>query len=169
MLMSFGGETPNEPATMRARDWPCLRQFGVFLENRVGALNDLLRHLESPHIRVVALSIVDSVDCAVARLVMNNYEHACERLKFSEFPVFETDVIGVELPDTEQPHVSLFTALMTAEMNVHYTHPLMYRRNGRGAVALHVDDIDAALKVLGEHGHRIITEDDLANDDEYFG
>ncbi|MGH7128120.1 MAG: acetolactate synthase [Planctomycetaceae bacterium] len=167
MSMSFGGGAATDPATMRGRAWPTLRQFCVFLENRVGRMHDLLRHLESDDLRVMALSIVDSVDFAVARLVLSNYERARELFDLSEFMVVETDVVGVQLPDESQPYVSICTALLQAEVNIHYTYPLLYRRQGRGAIVLCVDDIDQALKTLEEKRHRIVAENDLLEDDEF--
>jgi len=168
MSMSFGGESPMDPMTMRGRNWPCLRQFVVFLENRVGSLHELMRHLERYDLRVIALSIVDSVDFAVARLVLDNYERGKELFELSSFSVFETELIGVELPDDPQPFVALCLALLEAELNIHYSYPLLYRHQGHGAIALYTDDIDLAMKTLSEKGHRIITEKDLLDDDEYF-
>jgi hypothetical protein len=70
--MSFGGQASTDPSTLRGRDWPCLRQFGIFMENRVGTLHELLRHIERHDLRVMALTVVDSVDFSIARLVVNN-------------------------------------------------------------------------------------------------
>lgn len=151
-------------ATARDHDWPCLRQFCVFLENRVGRLRDLLRCLEKHDLRIVALSIVDSHDCAVARVMVSSYDRGREILNLSGFAYFESDIIGVELPDSPQPFVSLCTSLLQAEVNIHYTYPLIYRGEGRGAIAISVDDIDMALKVLAERGHRLVNEDDLLLD-----
>lgn len=167
MSMNFGGDSLIDPGTMRGRDWPCLRQFCVFLENRVGRLHELLRHLEGHELRVMALSIVDSVDCAIVRLMLNNYERAHELFELSTFTVFETDVIGVELPDDPQPYVRICMALLEAEVNIHYTYPLLFRRGGRGAIVLYVDNVDLGLQRLAETGHRIITEGDLTQDDEF--
>lgn len=163
-----GGDAATTPGTMRGRDWPCLRQFGVFLENKVGSLHDLMRHLERQDLRIIALSIVDSVDCAVVRLMFNNYEIARELFDLSSFTVFETDVIGVQLPDDPQPYVRVCTALLEAEMNMHYSYPLLYRRGGRGAIAIYLDDVDQGLEVLETKGLTILTERDLLDDDEYF-
>jgi hypothetical protein len=58
---------------------------------------------------------------------------------------------------------------MSAELNVQYVYPLMYRRNGRGAVAVYVDNIDEALRVLKEQKHEFVTEDDLLEFDDMFG
>ena len=76
MPMQYGDGALTDSSTMRGRDCPCLRQFGVFLENRVGVLIDLLRHLESEDLRVMGLSIVDTIDSALIRLVVNDYERA---------------------------------------------------------------------------------------------
>jgi len=164
--MSFGGRSASDPSTLRGRDWPCLRQFGVFLENRVGLLNDLLRHLERDDLRVIALSIVDTVDSAIARLILSNYDHGKELFELSSFSYFETDVVGVELPDEPQPYVQICTALMQAEVNIHYSYPLLYRRRGRGAIAMYVDDVDTAIRTLNEKELTVVTEGDLLQDDE---
>lgn len=169
MSMGFEGGSPLEPSTMRGRNWPCLRQFGVFMENRVGSLNQLMGHLEQHDIRIIALSIVDSVDFAVCRLVLDNYERGKELFDLSPFNVFETNLIGVELPDDPKPYLNICKALLQAEVSVNYSYPLLYRRKGRGAIALHVDELDFALETLSDLGHRLITENDLEDDDEFFG
>lgn len=166
--MNFGGDSVVDPATMRGRDWPTLRQFGVFLENRVGNLYSLLQRFEGHELRVVALSIVNNVDSAIVRLMLDNYERGKELFDLSGLTVFEADLIGVELPDDPQPYVRICMALLQAEISIHYTYPLLYRRRGRGAIALYVDDIDSGLKTLTDLGFRIITERDLMDDDEYF-
>ena len=150
--------------TARDQDWPCLRQFCVFLENRIGRLRDLLRHFEKHDLRIVALCIVDSHDSAFARIILSSYDRGREILNLSGFAFFESDVIGVELPEGYQPFVSLCSSLLQAEVNIHYTYPLIYRGNGQGAIAISVDDLDMALKVLAERGHRMITDDDLLAD-----
>ncbi len=165
--MSFGGQAKADAGTLRARDWPCLRQFGIFMENRVGTLHELLRHIERHDLRVMALTIVDSVDFSIARLVLNNYERALELFRLSDFKFFETDLIGVELSNDPQPYVKICIALLQAELNIHYTYPLLYRSKGHGAIALYVDDIETGIKILLDKGHRIITENDLLEYDDY--
>lgn len=169
MSSGFGDDAPVEPLTSRGRDWPCLRQFGLFMENKVGALQSMLRRVERSDLQIIGLSIVDSADCSIARLITNNYERTRELLEFSGMTKFETDVIGVLLPDTEQPHTSVCSSLMSAELNVQYVYPLMYRRNGRGSIAVYVDNLDEALRVLKEQNYDFVTEDDLLEYDEFFG
>lgn len=165
MSTDFGGGSAaaTDAMTGRGRGWACLRQFSVFMENRVGNLADLMRHIESVDLRVVALSIVDSVDCVVARIIVNNYDRGQELFKLSGLTVFETDVIGVELPDEPQPMVEICRPLLRAEVNIHYAYPLFYGK-GRGAVAIYVDDIDQALRALESSELKIVTEQDLSDD-----
>ena len=159
-----GGETSGgdrgageavDTLTGRDHDWPTLRQFNVFLENSVG------------HIPIVALSVANSVDCAFARLMVHDSDRARELLRFSQFAFVEIDLVGVEVPDSPQPFVQIFLALLQAELNIQYTYPLIYRRNGRGAIAMYVDDIDLALKTLGEKGLEVVTERDLLLADDF--
>lgn len=160
-----GEETGLE--TMRGRDWPCLRQFCVFLENRVGRLNDLMRQLESLDTRVLALSILDSVDFAMVRLIFNNSDRAREKLELSGFLFSESDVVGVELPEGEKPFHAVCSTLVKAEVNIHHAYPLLYRRRGRGAIAMFVDDVDLAVHILRDAEHHVVSESDLQYDDEY--
>ncbi len=167
MSSSFSDSEYTETETMHSRDWPCLRQFCVFLENRVGKLSDLMRQVESLDTRVLAMSIVDSVDFAMVRLMFNNADRAREKLELSGFLYSESDVVGVELPDGDKPFHEVCKTLVNAEINIHHAYPLLYRRRGHGAVAMFVDNVDGALSVLNNAGHRVITENDLLDDDEY--
>ena len=167
MPKSYDGGQESGTETMRGRDWPCLRQFCVFLENRVGRLNELMRQLETLDVRVMAMSMVDSVDFAMVRLMFNNADRAREKLELSGFLFSESDVVGVELPESDQPFHDVCAALVKAEVNIHHAYALLYRRRGRGAVAMFVDDVDQAAHILKEAGHRVLTENDLQDDDEF--
>src|SRR6187455_1643357 len=112
MSSDFSSGLTTDPATMRGRDWPCLRQFCVFMENRVGRLHEMFRQVERHDLRIIGLSVVDSVDFAVARVILDSSDRGRELFQLSGLTVTETDVIGVELPATPQPFVSIFTALV---------------------------------------------------------
>lgn len=154
-----------ESETMQGRSWPCLRQFCVFLENRVGRLSELMRLVEDLDTQVVALSIVDSVDFAMVRLMFSNTDRGREKLTLSSFLFSESDVVGVELPESEKPLSDVCTALVKAELNIHHAYPLLYRRRGRSVVAMYVDDVDTAAQILRDAGFRIVTESDLLDDE----
>ena len=158
---NYGEDNLVDALTSRGRDWPCLQQFVVFLENKVGSLHQLLRTVERDDLMIVGLSIQDSADSSTARVITNSYERTREILELSGLPFCESEVIGVLLPDVAEPLTNVCGSLMSAELNVHYVYPLLYRRNGRGAVAIFVDDLDESLRVLKERNHDFVTEDDL--------
>lgn len=167
MPSGYDDDAPTGPMTMRGRDWPSLRQFCVFMENRVGRLHELLKQLERHDLRIVALSIVDTVDFAVARVMVDDSDRVREILNLASFTVIENDILGVELPDEPDPFGTIFRLLVGAEINISYTYPLLYRRAPRGAIAVYVDNIDQARLILQDQGQRLLTENDLLGD-EYF-
>lgn len=158
-----------EPETIEGRSWPCLRQFSVFLANRVGRLHDLLRQLERPGIRILGMSAVDSVEFAVIRLIVDDTDLAREIFDLNGFTYIEHDIIGVELPEGNQPFVDAFVALLSAEINISYAYPLLWRRHGRGAIALYVESADQAMQILRNNGITVLEEGDLKSDDDHFG
>src|SRR5205823_10439464 len=103
--MAFGGDEGSEVdfATARGRDWPSVRQYNVFLENRLGALLNVVRRFETTDIRIVSLTVVDSADCAIIRLVLSDPERALEIFEQAKLPYTESDLLVVQLPDAAQP------------------------------------------------------------------
>ena len=159
--MSFGEDGGVGYSTARGRDWPSVRQFNVFLENRVGALLELLRSFELTDIRIVSLNIVDSADCAIIRLVPTEPERALEILQRAGFAVTESDLLVVQLPEGSQALIQICKALLGAEINIHYAYPLLVGPSGRAALALHVEDHETAMQTLQSQGFTVLTENDL--------
>ncbi len=164
--MSLGGHSPTDFATARGRNYPAIRQFTVFLENRVGQLLEVVRRFEGSKVKIVALSIVDSTECAFVRFLLSRPEQGREILERAGLPLVETDLIGIELPDDPQPLLRVCTALLQAEVNIIQAYPMLWRPHGRPAVALMVDNIEAGLETLASKGFTMITEGDLADDTE---
>jgi hypothetical protein len=152
--------------TMHGRDWPSVRQYNVFVENRVGNLLSVVRHFESTDIHIVSLTVVDSADCAIIRMVLSDPERAREIFERHNLPITESDLLVVELPDTTQPLVQICKALLGAEISIHYAYPLLIGPHGRAAVALHVEDHETAAATLSRMGFTLFTEKDLKGEDE---
>jgi hypothetical protein len=150
-------------ATARGRDWPSVRQFNVFLANRLGALLDLVRKFEMTDVRVVSLTVIETADCAIIRLVPSDYERAYEVLTAAKLPFTESDLIVVKVPDHDQPLLSITKALLSGEINIHYLYPLLIGVGplGSTAVAIHVDDFENAAATLQNQGFTLFTETDL--------
>lgn len=148
-------------STARGRDWPSVRQFNVFLENRLGALLNVVRRFETTDNHIVSLTIVDSADCAILRLVLSDPERAVEILKQANLPMTESDLLVVQLPEGPQPLLQICKALLQVEVNVHYAYPLLVGPQGSPALAIHVEDHEAAARTLLRQGFTLFTENDL--------
>src|SRR5437870_12476952 len=131
--MSSGEGAGTEFATMRGRNYPTLRQFTVFLENRVGQLLEVVRRFEGSKVRICALSINDSAECAFARFLLSHPEQGREILERAGLALIESDLIGVELPAEPQPLLRVCTALLQAEINIIQAYPLLDRPNDKPA------------------------------------
>src|SRR6266496_3564862 len=97
-------------STARGRDWPSVRQYNVFVENRVGNLLSVVRHFETTDIRIVSLTVVDSADCAIIRMVLSDPERAREIFDRAKLPVTESDLLVVQLPEGTQPLLQICKA-----------------------------------------------------------
>jgi hypothetical protein len=161
--MSVGEGSGTGFATMRGRNYPTIRQFTVFLENRVGQLLEVVRRFEGSQVRIVALSINDATECAFVRFLLSHPEQGREVLERAGLAMIESDLIGIELPEGSQPLLQVCTALLQAEINIVQAYPLIVRPHGRPAVALMVDNIELAMETLDAKGFRMVTEGDLAD------
>jgi hypothetical protein len=164
--MSMAGDEGGDLdlATARGREWPSVRQFNVFVENRLGGLMNVVRRFETSDNHIVSLTVVDSADCAIIRMVPSDPERAYEALEQAKLPFTESNLLVVQLPNRTQPLLSIFKALLVAELSIHYAYPILLNPSGTAAVALHVEDIENAAQTLEKQGFVLVTENDLRNE-----
>jgi hypothetical protein len=163
--MSIGGSSGIDFATSRGRDWPSVRQFNIFLENRVGALLNVVRRFETTDIRIISLTVNDLADCAICRLVVSDPERGLEILRQARLPTTESDLLVVQLPEGPQSLAQICKALLAAEINIDYAYTLLVSSPNRAAMALHVDNHETAVSTLSQQGFVILTENDLTQSD----
>ena len=138
-----------------------IRQFTVFLENRVGRLQGLLRTFEESAGKICAMSIEESADSALVRIIGSEPDLGRDALRKSGFSFSESELLAVELPKkTRYPLIAICTALLAAEINIHYAYPLLQRPHGP-AMALYVEDPTLAAQLLIRKGFTILGESDL--------
>ncbi|HUU84264.1 MAG TPA: acetolactate synthase [Phycisphaerae bacterium] len=147
--------------TAEAHDSPTVRQLSVFIENRVGQLLQLTRLLEETDIHILGISVVNSLDCAVIRMIVDDPDEAHRRFSDSGFAVSETELLVVSLPPGKRALLGTWTALMAGEVNVNYTYPLLVRPQGRPAIALQADNPDMAANVLRSKKYDVLGQSDL--------
>ena len=149
--------------TARRTNQPKIMQLSVFLENRVGLLLKLTKQLEAKSVHICGVSIIDTADVAIIRLVVDNVAGAKKALEDQRLSVYETELVAVECPITEGIGVaSILGTLLRAELNVHYMYPLITRVNDHPVLAFHVEDHTTAIKILQAHDLELVDQDDIS-------
>ena len=150
------------PETMQGYAAPSVRQFSVFLENRVGRLLDLLRHFDdASHVHVVGLNVIDSSDHAVIRLIPDDANNARAMLREFGFSFSETDVIVLVIDDSHSM-ADLCLYLLGAELNILFMYSLITQSTtGDSLIAVAADDLTLAGQLLLKKGFNLLGEGDL--------
>ncbi len=148
--------------TARDTSGPRVQQLSFFLQNRVGALLGVVRKFEELSIHICAISILDSADHAVIRMIVDRPAQAIDALREKGLNVFESELVAVELPIEKGIGLPrILAALLMAEVNVHYIYSLIVQSNGHPVVAFHVDEQETAAKVLSQHGLALVGQDQV--------
>ena len=143
---------------------PAVRQFSVFLDNRVGKLLELVQLFDDAiEVTLVAISVLDSSDHAVVRMIFDNADAARHALRQNKFTFSEVELLVMELDDEHTlTHACLF--LLGAELNIRFAYPILPRHDHGPLqlIALAVDDNTFAGQILRRKGFRLMAEEELA-------
>ena len=138
-----------------------VHQFSVFVENRVGRLHELTALLKANDVHVMAITILDSTDSTIVRLVVDDPAKARELMVNNDFPYTECVILAVEIGD-ESELKGVLSALLEAEINIHYIYSFIKRPEGRAALVVSSEDADTASQALSNRGFRILTQRDIS-------
>lgn len=148
--------------TNTLRNSPPVRQFAVLLANRVGAMASLVRLLRGAGIEVIGLSVQDSRDATVARLVVTDPDLTEQLFIEKGIPHTICELVVVELRQSAEDLLACLEQLMVAETNVDFAYSLMPCAGGRPLLAMHVEDHAFAVSVLHRAGFKVVFQDDLS-------
>jgi len=138
-----------------------IRQFSIYVENKVGALHDLAVMLGGQGVHLLALTVLDLTESSIVRLVVDDPDKAFEVLRQHGFSVNESEVLGVEF-DTEADLRFVLAALLEAEVNIHYLYPVLVRPAGKPGLILHVEDREIGAQALSIRSYRVLAQHDLS-------
>ncbi len=139
-----------------------VRQFSVMLENRIGALHSMLKLLADDNIHALGLSIQDSFDVTILRLVVSDPE-GLETLFIERGISFsENEILVVELAGGPSCLERCIGALSRAETNISISYPLLVRCGGHALFAISVEEPDFACGVLQPQGFKLVYQNDLS-------
>jgi hypothetical protein len=151
------------PETARARIAPRVRQISFFLPNRLGALKRAVQILAEKDVRIGGISVLETADHAVVRLVVDRPDGAFDLLTEAGYGGCVTDVLGVVLPPGPRFGIQrVLAVLLGAEVSLMYVYGLILEDGGHPLLALQADDLDMAGRVLRTNGFRLVGQDDLA-------
>jgi hypothetical protein len=148
--------------TAEKLDGPRVNQFSIFLPNKVGALMEVVRTLNERSVDVVAVSVQDSADTAIVRIVVTDPESVQQIFHEHDIPFSVCELCVVELQDGPTGLGKLLAALLAAEVNLFGSYALLTHPRGRTALALHVEDYECACSVLSSHGFTILSQSDIS-------
>ena len=153
-------DSTNPFPTLQGYEAPSVTQFSIFLDNKVGKLLEILRCLDAPEgCTICSLSVIESSDHAVVRLITDNASCARLVLRNNRFSFSELEVLVVRF-DNGHGLSSMCSDLLGAELNIHFMYPMLLHDEG-GAIALAVDDPTFAGQVLRRKSYALLGEMDL--------
>ena len=139
-----------------------MKQFSVFVPNKVGAMLEIVKLLSTHDTHVVALSVSESTDSAIARIIVDDPQLVEKLFRQKNIAFGVSQVVVVEMREVATQLMKLLAALVMAEVNVHFAYPLLIRPRGFAAIALHVDDTECASSVLMGEGFKLLSQDDIS-------
>ena len=138
-----------------------VKQFSVFVENRVGRLNDLTALFKANNVHIMAVTVLDTTDSAIVRVIVDDPGKARELMINNDFPYTESEILAVEITDESELNGVLY-ALLEAEINIHYIYSFIKRPGGKSALAITVEDPDVAAQSINHRGFKILTQADIS-------
>jgi hypothetical protein len=133
-----------------------VEQISIFLENKAGRLAEVTRVLANGAINIRALSLADTSDFGILRLIVNDHEEAKRILKDNGFTVARTEVVAVEVEDHPGGLNRILQVLSEAGINVEYMYAFVQQSGQNAVLIFRFDAIDTAVDALTRNGVRVI-------------
>ncbi len=139
-----------------------LKQLTIFVENKQGTLVDITDTLATHNVNIRALSIADTQDFGILRLIVNDNDTALKTLAEEGYLIKTTDVVGVKIGDAPGKLSTALKVLDDNNINMEYLYAFMSRTEKHAYVVLRVADNNAAETALENAGFHLITDADVA-------
>ncbi|WP_243309952.1 ACT domain-containing protein [Fundidesulfovibrio agrisoli] len=140
-----------------------VEQISIFLENRAGRLEEVTRILAENKISIRALSLADTSDFGILRLIVSDHEKAKKALKENGFTVGRTSVVAVEVDDQPGGLNAILQILSAGGVNVEYMYAFVQQSSKTAIIVFRFDKTDQAIELLQQKGLHIIPGDTLYN------
>lgn len=138
-----------------------IKQLSVFVENKAGRLAEITAIIAEKGINVRALSVSDTTDFGILRLIVDKPDEAVVLLKDAGLTVSLTNVIAIAIPDVPGGFANTVKVLADAGVTVEYIYAFIARSKGSGYVILRVGNEESAAKALADAGIELLSNDDI--------
>ena len=154
------GKTPASGTTgehvMKGGSSMKVEQISIFLENKPGGLEEVTRILKDAQINIRTLSLADTTDFGILRLIVNDVDMANRVLKEHGFRFSKTTVVAVEVPDRPGGLHSILEVLSKNGINVEYLYAFVERSGENAVIIFRFDAPDKAIEVLQKNGLTVL-------------
>jgi hypothetical protein len=139
-------------------------QLSVFLENKPGHLENILKILADNKINIRTLTIAEVSDFGIARMIVNKPFEAKESLKNAQVTCSLTDVLAIEIPDKPGSLLDAVDHYRKNNLNIEYMYAFPERREGNAVMIFRFEDIERAKRVIADSGYKVLSNKDITGD-----
>jgi hypothetical protein len=136
-------------------------QISIFVENKSGRLAEVTEILAQHEINIRALSLADTADFGILRLIVNDTEKAKKILKDNGFTLSQNEVVALEVPDRPGGLAKILRTLQGKGINVEYMYAFVQKCEGNAVLIFRFDEIEKAIDALQASGFRIMTGNEV--------
>jgi len=140
-----------------------VEQISIFIENEKGRVAEVTRALGEADVNIRALSLADTSDFGILRLIVNKTDLAREVLKAKDFTVHKTEVVAVAVPDRPLGLYSILEPLEKLNVNVEYMYAFVEHYSDNAIMIFRFDNPDEAIRILLENGLSVLKGEDVYN------
>jgi len=132
-----------------------IKQISVFLENTAGRLGEVTKTLAGAGVNLRAVSIADTDDYGILRLIVDNIDSAVETLNAAGFTTKLTDVVAVEIEDVPGSLAKLMELFQKTMVNIEYLYASLESKAGKAVVIFKLEDHEKGLKILSDNNQKV--------------
>ena len=129
-----------------------IKQISVFLENTTGRISEVTRTLANAGINLRAISIADTADFGILRLIVDKTDDAVNALSAAGFTTRQTSVAAVEIDDVPGSLAKLMELFQKSQVNIEYLYASLEGKGGKAVVIFKLEDHDKGFKILRDNG-----------------
>lgn len=138
-----------------------LVQISVFLENRAGRLAEVTKILGDAGVNIRALSLADTSDFGILRLIVDKTDEAIETLRSNRFTASMTEVVAVEVDDCPGGLAHVLNVLQKKKINVEYMYAFVEKFTEKAVLVFRFENLEAAIQILSDSGIRVLKGEEV--------